>query len=146
MWKLIVSVLMLYMAYSNVRMLVELPFSEWGGVQWMLVAVTVGLVVAAIFTLLRYRKDTKDKKEEEKEKQEAEEAQKREEALQRAESEALAAAQGAAGSMGDAEGALIEREMDAIDSCDELEGYELVDISLKPHKGGDEEEDAPQAE
>ncbi len=72
MWNLIVALLMLYMAYQNVRSLVAIPFAQWQGVHWGLAAVTLGLVAAAIFCVVRYYKGKK-KQEEELEAKQAEE-------------------------------------------------------------------------
>lgn len=44
MLDLVIALLCFFMAYSNVKMLVEVPFAKWGLVQGLLVAVSIGLV------------------------------------------------------------------------------------------------------
>ncbi len=145
MWKLIVAALLVFMAYNNVRNLVEMPFSQWGGEQWLLLAVSAGLVGAAILSVVRYRREAKELAAQKE--AEALELQKAEEEKRKAEEEEWLAEAGideeqmatGAARMLDEEGAVMERELEALDSFDELQEYELLDISQAPPKNEDDE-------
>ncbi|MDL2324558.1 hypothetical protein LJC61_05340 [Ruminococcaceae bacterium OttesenSCG-928-A16] len=60
----LVVILCFYIAYSNAKSLLEVPFSEWQLVHYLLVLVTVGLVAVAVFRALRMFKTLKSKKAE----------------------------------------------------------------------------------
>ncbi len=138
MWKLIIAALLVFMAYNNVRTLMTVPLSQWAAEQWLLLVVTLGLVAAAVLSVVRYRAEAKQQAEAKE--QEALEMQKAEEEKRKEEESAWLAEANVDGEslaegetkMQDAEGTVMERELEALDSFDDLQGYELLDVSAVP--------------
>lgn len=52
----------LYMAYTSVEMALEVPFAEWGFLQYALLLLTVGLLFAAGYRLWQNYKQRKEKR------------------------------------------------------------------------------------
>lgn len=58
-----VLIFSLYMIYTNIKMLLSVPFSEWKLEQYLLVVVTIGFVVVAGYFTRLIIKNKKSKTE-----------------------------------------------------------------------------------
>ncbi len=56
---MIAAAVLLYLAYRNIQTLLGIPFEQWESMQWLMVALTVGLVGAGGLSIWRYYKSKK---------------------------------------------------------------------------------------
>ncbi len=53
LFDLVIAVICLYMSYSNISTLAEVPFADWQASQWLLALITLGLLVVGLYKAVR---------------------------------------------------------------------------------------------